>query len=64
MLPPRFMGDMPVMVNMKQATRILKMRQSRAKRQLMMLDMGYDVDHRKTGGRFTMARKKDHVRSR
>jgi len=30
----------------------------------MMLDAGYDVDHKKIGGRFTMARKKDHIRSR
>ena len=30
----------------------------------MMLDAGYDVDHKKVGGRFTMARKKDHTRSR
>jgi len=29
-----------------------------------MLDAGYDVDHKKVGGRFTMARKKDRVRSR
>lgn len=52
------------MVNMKQANRVLMMRQKRAKRNLMMMELGYDVDHRKIGGRFTMARKKDHARSR
>ena len=64
MLPPRNEGDQPIMVNQRQAQRILIMRQKRAKRHLMMLDAGYDVDHKKVGGRFTMARKKDHTRSR
>ena len=64
MLPPRNVGDQPIMVNPRQAQRILVMRQKRAKRHLMMLDAGYDVDHKKVGGRFTMARKKDHTRSR
>lgn len=64
MLPARFAGDRPVMVNQRQYWRIMKMRQKRAKRQLMMMDLGYDVDHKKIGGRFTMARKKDQIRSR
>lgn len=62
MLPPRYKGDLPIQVNQKQAGQILKLRMKRAKRQLLMMDMGFDVDHKKTGGHFTMARKKDRVR--
>ncbi len=65
MIPGQNPSDDPVLVNSKQARRMIVLRQKRHQRTLYMLENGHKVrDPFLKGSHFTLAKKKDKVRSR
>jgi len=63
MIPGKMPGDPPMLVNAKQARRILIMRQKKMKKVLEVIDKGYYVNPKSLmSSAFTKSRKKDEVR--
>ena len=61
-IPGRLPGEARLLVNSKQAHRILIQRQKRFKRMIHMLDQGLPVNPKLIGSRETISRKKDRAR--
>lgn len=57
-IPGRYPGDEPALVNVKQARRILIMRQKKAIKTLQKLETGLYVNPNVEGGKFTQPRNK------
>ena len=65
MIPGRNRDEQPMLVNSRQAYRIVKQRKKRARRLLYMMEIGLKVDHKvKNYSGSTVVRKKDPVRAR
>ena len=64
-IPSQNPSEAPLLVNSKQARRMIQLRKKRHQRTLYMLENGYKVrDLFLKGSHFTLAKKKDKVRSR
>ena len=65
LIPGKLPGDQPILVNAKQARRILIMRQKKYKKMLELMDQGVTADPRSLMTSITTkTRKKDEVRQR
>ena len=65
LIPGKLPGDQPMLVNAKQARRILIMRQKKYKKMIEIMDQGVNIDPRSLMAQIsTKTRKKDEVRQR